>query len=521
MKHSDRSPRGTVKRRSFRTHPSLITRAMCSAFFMLCLIVSPTGRAQQKTQNAGAPDFSRVETLIRDQIASGTPSIAIAVAQHGKIIWEEAIGMANREGPVPATTRTPYYLASVSKTITATALMELVDGGKISLDKPVNDYLGSVELRSPMWDASEATILRMATHTAGLTTYDRSCKQDSQDCSTDTNDLIRRYGVIVWQPGDHFDYSNADYGILGQVVAHTSAQSLPEFLQQHLFMPLGMKDCFLDSNTPRMQKAAVRYDSSHPNVPMLRERSTTPGASSMYCSVHDLALFGMFHLKNHLTSQRQILADHSIDKMQKSLVPAGDGSQYGLGWWIQENLHGYRGVLAQGGTHDATAYLQLVPSEDIAVAMLWNSGTPNGGKVIDEILSAMLPHHRDISTHPSPTPVAVSSMQNNQQNRFIGRWSGSIQTYKGNLPLVLSINPSGDGSIKLGSESDFHIAHFQFDGEMVKCDIPGPHGLGDTGPDPYRIDIKLYLHDASLVGAARTRTYPPSIDDTLLFYGSD
>ena len=462
------------------------------------------------------PDFSKADALIRSQVASGVPSIAIAVARHGKIIWQEAVGLANRTGNVPATIHTPYYLASVSKTITATALMMLVEDGKIDLDKPVNNYLGDAKLSSQMWNPSDATILRMATHTAGLTTYDRSCDMDNPNCDTDTNDLIRHYGVIVWQPGDHFDYSNADYGILGQVVAHTSREDFGTFLHEQVFMPLRMQDCFLDSDLQRMRTAAGSYDQSHPNQQMPRGRSTTPGASSMYCSVHDLALFGMFHLKDQLRGQ--ILSNHAIDEMQKSLVATGDGGQYGFGWWIQEDLNGYRGVLAQGGTTAATAYLQLIPSEDIAAAMLWNSGTADGGKVIDEILAAMLPRYREALAHSStssvgPSPVAVKPIAS-----MIGTWSGSIHTYKEDIPLVLSIDPSGSGSVKLGSDPAVHIAHFRFDRNMVKCEIPGPPGLGDTGPDPYGIDIKLYLHGAFLMGAARTQTL--SQGGAQLFYST-
>src|SRR5258705_9585548 len=101
-----------------------------------------------------------------------------------------------------------------------------------------------------------------------------------------------------------------------------------------------MTDCFLDASADRLNSAAGRYDSS---APFLRTstRSTTPGASSIYCSVHDLALFGMFHLKDHVPSQKSILSNHSIEQMQAPSLLTGGKSQYGLSLWIQEDLHGY------------------------------------------------------------------------------------------------------------------------------------------------------------------------------------
>jgi hypothetical protein len=161
-----------------------------------------------------------------------------------------------------------------------------------------------------------------------------------------------------------------------------------------------------------------------------------------------------------------------------------------------------------------------LPSEDIAVAMLWNSGTPDGSKVIDEVLAAMLPRYREALMHVSSPSISSPPVPVKPTESLIGTWSGSIHTYKEDLPLVLSIDPSGGGSVKLGSEPEVHVAYFRFGRNMVKCEVHGPPRLGDTGPDPYGIDIKLYLHGASLIGAARTGTLPPSKDGTLLFYST-
>jgi CubicO group peptidase (beta-lactamase class C family) len=500
-------------------------RSMLDHFVLICCasaiygLSHPALAAGQGASGKEPPDFSKVEALIQTKIATGVPSISLAVTQHGKIIWESAFGNANIERAIPATVNTPYYLASVSKTITATALMELVDSGKISLNKPVNDYLSGAKLSSPLWDPSGATVLRMATHSAGLATYDEGCEKVDPHCSTDVDDLIRRYGVIVWKPGDHFDYSNADYGILGQVIADTSKHSLAQFLQQRVFEPLGMNNCFLDSNLQRLNNAAARYDQEHLNKETPRSQSTTPGASAIYCSVHDLALFGMFQLADHLGTQTSILPDRSLRWMQKPLISAGDGLEYGLGWWVQPDKHGYYGVLAQGGTLDSTAYLQLIPSEDIAVAMLWNSGAPDGDMVIDEVLSALLPSYRKNLALAQPHPGDVPSSSSTALMRdILGRWSGTIYAYNGSMPLVLSINQDGTGWARLGSKHEVSIAHFESEKGMLKWRMAGPAGFGDTGATPYLMDIKLYLHGSTLMGAARTSPAPPSGSGALLFY---
>jgi CubicO group peptidase (beta-lactamase class C family) len=81
----------------------------------------------------------------------------------------------------------------------------------------VNDYLGSGRLSSPAWDPAAATVRRVATHTAGLATYDLGWSPDQGLCPS-VDEIIRRYGVLIWRPGEQFDDSNLGYGILGEVL---------------------------------------------------------------------------------------------------------------------------------------------------------------------------------------------------------------------------------------------------------------------------------------------------------------
>ena len=113
------------------------------------------------------PDFSSIRKLSQEQIATkGTPSMSVAVARNGKVLWEEGFGWADRENHIRATEHTMYYTASVTKLFTETALMMLQERKQLNLDHPVNEYLGTVKLSSPAWNADEATVRQVATHTA-------------------------------------------------------------------------------------------------------------------------------------------------------------------------------------------------------------------------------------------------------------------------------------------------------------------------------------------------------------------
>ena len=116
------------------------------------------------------PDrFEPIRDTIRKEITENkVPSLSVAVAQNGEIIWEQAFGFADVENQVRATPRTKYSLASISKPITATALMTLVERGKIKLDRPIEDYLGGAKLKGYAGSASKATVRRVAGHISGL-----------------------------------------------------------------------------------------------------------------------------------------------------------------------------------------------------------------------------------------------------------------------------------------------------------------------------------------------------------------
>lgn len=460
---------------------------------------SPTPRA-----TASDPNFARIPVLIQKKMADEQiPSIAVAVAQNGNIIWEQAFGTADREKGIPATIDTPYYVASVTKSITSAALMLLVEHGELNLDAPVNKYLALSKVHSPMWDANAATVRLVATHNAGLTTYLRKCVVGDNQCKVSTDRAIERYGVLFWPPGDHFDYSNLGYGILDTVIERASGKSYGSFLRDDLFRPLGMQDCFLGMRSETKNVAAAQYDStSHERSPM--SVSDTPGASSIRCSVHSLALFGMFVLKAHLPKQERILSDKTIDAMLNSTVNAPDGEQYGIGWWVQPNMYGYRNIFAQGGTNDSFAVLQMIPSENIVVAVLANTGTTFPSTLVEELLSALLPNFAEARRTAASRPKNETAKPDDtvRTSALVGSWRGSVYTWKGAVTVAATIPSKGGIQVKVGSQPATVLKDASADASHLYGVVRGDLGTPDAAKPPYDIQIELYLRGDKLVGAA-------------------
>jgi hypothetical protein len=224
----------------------------------------------------------------------------------------------------------------------------------------------------------------------------------------------------------------------------------------------------------------------------------------------------MFHLKDHLSSQGRVLSDRSIELMQTPSLDPGEESQYGLSWWVQKDLHGFRGVLAQGGTNDATAYLQLIPSEDLAVAMLWNTGTADGAIIVDQVVAAVLPRYRENLKHPAAVKKEEApATESGILPDMVGVWKGSVQTYRGEVPLVVTIEASGALVAQLGSEAPVRRVHPRIGDGVVRWTMPG--SLGVEG-EPFDLAMRLYLYGNVLAGAARTSPPASSRNGPWVYY---
>ena len=409
--------------------------------------------------------FDGVRAIIRQQIADGSvPSVAVAVAQHGKIIWEQGFGWANREERIPATANTMYSLASISKTMTATGLMTLVQAGKIDLDKPINDYLGDAKLIARIGNANDATVRRVANHSSGLPLHYQFFYSNEPYQKPSYDETILRYGNLVTIPGEHFQYSNLGYGIIGYVLARLSGESYPDFMRQAVFIKLGLTHTSVGVGPGLGPFQAIRYDNT--GAPLPPYDFDHPGASAIYSSAHDLVRFGMFHLKDHLPGQAQILTDASLDEMHKPTMKMPDNPTmamaknpgYGIGWMSEDRADGYHIVWHTGRMPGVVTYLVLVPSEDIAVVVLMNQMNPTAIlKDVDAIFKALLPKWQTTPPPPATPPSAFTPGP-----ELLGTWKGTLHTYQQDLPATLKFLPSGDVQITLADELTSLLNHVQF-----------------------------------------------------------
>ena len=456
----------------------------------------------------------RICERIRD---TGAASLALAVAQNGEILYEAGFGWANRETRQPATAHTLYSLASISKPITATALMVLAERGLIDLDRPINDYLGSAKLTAHLGNAADVTVRRVANHAAGLPLHCHFFYEDEGIDPPDMDETIRRYGHLMMPPGETYQYANSGYGFLQYVIERLSGKSYADFLREDLFIPLNIPRASVDVPSDLAPYAAVRYA---PNGrPLSWYTFDHPGASAVWASAHDLARFGMFHLKTHLSDQRAILSDSAIDAMQQPTVQSSEHSDYGMGWRITEDDAGYLTVGHDGAMGGVRTRLILVPSEHIAVAVLVNARGELPIEIATELIDDLLPGYAQ--NRQKQQPDARPSAPWSPPDERLGHWTGRIQTYAGDHALALTFQPDGDIHIQLDDQFKTLLNQPQYVNDTLTGNFNGDIGAGDAAKHPYHLRLNLKKRGNALNGPTHAISTPRNRSGNALSYWTE
>lgn len=420
--------------------------------------------------NPGSDRFEGVRLKIRRLLEdTETASVAVALAKDGKIIWEEGFGLADCEKKIPSTPQTMYSLASITKAMTMTGLMVLSERGLIDLDKPANDYLGPTKLRAYVGKASDATVKSLIFHKAGLPMHWNLFYEDESSPRPDMEESIRKYGILVTEPGDVYRYSNFGYGILDHIISRVSGSSYAEFMKAEVFEPLGMTRTAVLTDSGFRDNIAQKYGPGKRVIPFCDFDHR--GASAVYSSAHDLVRFGLFHLQNRLPDQKRILKEKTLSVMHReSGAEFLDGEvpvKYLLGSFAQTECLGYVFHTVTGGMAGVVSTLDLIPSENIASAVLANGSGIDLWKLQKEILAVLLPVFGEKPSDSKPAEDKKSPGKFSPPEPLLGEWTGRIQTYRDELAAKMSF--TGDGEVTL-----------EINGKKYKP-LPVKTELGDMG----------------------------------------
>jgi CubicO group peptidase (beta-lactamase class C family) len=349
-------------------------------FFALLTSAADGRQAQPAAQAVG---FDALVSLVEKKMTEyGVPGVAFGVVKNGEV-RTRAFGVTNLDNPQPVTADTVFPLASITKTIVATAVMRLVEQGKLDLDAPVRRYLPSFRVQDEAM-SRDVAVWHLLTHTPGwegqLTSEDRGPLTLANFVDTTMRDL-----PPLAPPGEVWSYNNAGFSLAGRLLEVVTGQTIHDALRTLVFEPVGLTRAFTRNEDMVTWPFSVSHRGPAGKVtvsrPLSRTSSVAAGGASM--SLNDILRYAQFHLGDgNGADGKRVLSPASLELMRRPRVPKhGTDDEMGMGW----HLRRLSGVMtaAHGGTLGHILLLELVPERNFALAVLTNHS--DGWRLIQDV----------------------------------------------------------------------------------------------------------------------------------------
>jgi len=339
-----------------------------------CLMLFFAVAAQSAGSSADAVDSYIQSELQRQHI----PGLSLLVVRDGVIVRAQGYGWANVELQVPVKPETVFQSGSVGKQFTATAVMMLVEEGKIRLDGPVTDYLKNAP---PSWQ--QVTVRELLSHTAGFTDYPKNF--DFRKDYTEAQLLEIVEGIpLAFPPGTKWSYSNLGYLTLGIVIHQVTGKFYGDFLQERIFQTLGMTTTRIISEADIVPNRAAGYHlvkGQLKNQEWVSPTINTTADGALYFSVLDLAKWDAVLYTEKLLKRSSLDQMWTVTKLKNGEPNSG---HYGFGWAIL-NKGGHR-VLDHGGAWQGfKSHISRYVDDKLTVAVLTNLEQADPGVIADHV----------------------------------------------------------------------------------------------------------------------------------------
>jgi len=375
-----------------------------------------------------------------------TPGLSLGLLRPGRAPFAKGYGFRNREAQLPATPRTVYGLASVTKSFTALAVLRLAEHGLLRVSDPVVRHLP--ELRLPGASPRRPiTLHHFLTHSSGLpplpSLYYTSMRSLRRDLPYDPR-VARRVGIdpdhapietyeqllrylseerytLLAPPGRVFSYSNEGFGLLGTIVERVSGRTYESFLEEELLRPAGMGSTSFDTGVLfRQPEVTTLYSPRwvgrrHALVPSDEwwEDTCLRGAGALRSNVTDLLRYLEIFLTGGRVGRERIVSERSVVRMLRPYVPIRHGVHYGYGLAVRPDYHGTPLVSHEGGLKGVSSIIAALPRRGVAGVVLSNAEDAPVGAVLAAAVNPVLglPAATPFEETPRPTRTPVTTRE--------------------------------------------------------------------------------------------------------------
>lgn len=336
--------------------------------FLAAILIWGTGLlfAQEKAR--------KIDNLLDKYHEFGQFNGSVLVADNGEVIFSDGYGMANMEHDIPNRPDTKHRIGSITKQFTAALILQLVEEGKLELDKPISTYLPNYV--GPAADV--VNIHHLLTHSSGIPSY-TSFPDFFEERSRDRyspEEFVKIFAdsTLQFTPGEKFAYNNSGYFLLGHIIEEVTGKSYEQVLQEKILDPLDMQDTGYDHHATIIKNRAAGYEkngSEYINAPYL-DMSLPYAAGSLYSTAEDLYKW------DRALYEDEILSEASKELMFSPQIPDGE-AQYGYGWAIAnmpvgKSTDSVAIVAHGGGINGFNTLIVRLPEEDDLIVLLNNTG---------------------------------------------------------------------------------------------------------------------------------------------------
>lgn len=325
-------------------------------------------------------DARAIDAIFAPYSRADAPGASVIVLRGGHPVYERAFGSADLEAHAPATLRTDYRLASLTKAFTAMSIMLLVKDGKLHYDDRVVDVLPGF----PAY-ARDIRIRHLLTHTSGIVDYE-DFVPDSQTTQLNDDDvlkLVNRTDTLNFAPGSAYHYSNSAYVLLGLIVRQVSGMPFPKFLHDRIFAPLHMDSTVAyvkgASTVPQRAYGYTGDSSGHFTRTDQSSTSATLGDGGIYTSVADMAKWS-----DALDAATLVDASMMREAWSPTMLTTGKESGYGYGWFVA-TVNGEPQLRHHGESTGFTNAILKYPRRKLTIIVLTNRTGGDPWDIVDKI----------------------------------------------------------------------------------------------------------------------------------------
>jgi len=405
---------------------------------------------------------AQFDEIVNDFYDDG-PGYSIVITKEGNTIYESAIGQANLELDIPLQTDHIFRIGSITKQITASAILQLEEAGKLSLQDDLTKFYPEYPT-----DGKTITVEHLLTHTSGIRSYTGMEKWDSevrkQDFTLEGLVDFFKDEPMDFAPGEQFRYNNSGYILLGYIIEKASGMTYEDYIEQKVFAPLGMKDSYYGQPSEILPRRVPGYGQNQDGYQNAEYLSMTQpyAAGSLLMTTGDLAIWN-----EAVFTDKVISAENRKKAHTPYILNNGESAGYGYGWSFA-NLKGKPVITHGGGINGFSTASGYIPEDKIFIAVFTNCTCNNPDLLMQRLGMAAI-------GQPYVKPQRIEVAEED-----LKKYLGEYELAPG-FTVVITLNegklmatPTGQGTVEI-----VPISEHRFSIEVVSAEVlfnPGEDG---------------------------------------------